>query len=161
MDKAQGQNTLGIIFGFFILLIVTLVILGLFFKTAEKGESGMEGATTEYFTKQNIQKAVSECKSLCDSITGIDSAIEFCKKVQKIDFNGNGVITGDTAERGRYSFCESQIPCFVLTDCTDKGYGPDTELGETSRVFSKCGETLDQNEIEKEEPCAEANWKFS
>ena len=118
MTNKKGEKSLQMIFGLFILLIISLVVLSLFFKFTEKSSGVMKGTQEEFFSKQEMQKAENECEVLCSEINDIDSALEFCKKYQRIDFDGDKSVSGLTqASRGRWTFCEDKIPCFILTNC--------------------------------------------
>jgi len=118
MLNKKGEKSLNMIFGLFILLIISLVVLSLFFKFTEKSAGVMKGTQEEFFSKQEIQKAENECEVLCSEINDVDSALEFCRKFQKIDFDGDkSVSTLTPASKGRWMFCEDRIPCFILTNC--------------------------------------------
>lgn len=118
MLKKKGEKSLQMIFGLFILLIISLVVLSLFFKFTEKSSGVMTETQEEFFSKQEVQQAENECKVLCSEITNIDSALEFCRKYQKIDFDGDKSVSAMTmGDKGRWQFCEDRIPCFILTDC--------------------------------------------
>jgi len=111
----KADKSLQMIFGLFMLLIISLVVLNLFFKFTEKSSTKMEGASTEYFSKAEIQQAIQDCQALCDNINDLGTLMTFCKTYHQIDWNGNQ-IEGEAISEGKYDFCESKIPCFVLVD---------------------------------------------
>jgi hypothetical protein len=111
----KAEKELQMIFGLFVLLIISLVVLSLFFKFTEKSSGKMEGASTEYFTKAELEKVRQDCQSKCDQIITDNDAIEFCKALTKVDWNGDKTIVG-RATYGKWQFCEAKIPCFILVD---------------------------------------------
>jgi len=120
INGRKGEKSLQMIFGLFILLIISLVVLSLFFKFTEKSSSQMSTASTEYFSKAAIDKAIQECQNLCDTIHDSNDIIEFCGKIQRIDFNGDNALL-DKVSRGKWDFCEDQVPCFILDDNCKNG----------------------------------------
>ena len=120
MSGRKGEKSLQMIFGLFILLIISLVVLSLFFKFTEKSSSQMSTASTEYFSKAAVDKSIQECQNLCDTIHDINGILEFCGKVQKVDFDGDNALLSKIS-RGRWDFCEDQVPCFVLVDNCKQG----------------------------------------
>ena len=119
MFNKKGEKSLQMIFGLFILLIISLVVLSLFFKFIGKSSSQTEAITTKYFSESQKGNVIQECENLCGNIKGIDGAIEFCRRTYSVDWNGNN-IQGNLITEGRWEFCEDKIPCFILVDC--KGY---------------------------------------
>ena len=115
MRFKKAEKSLQMIFGLFMLLIISLVVLNLFFKFTEKSSTKMEGASTEYFSKAEIDQAKQDCQALCDNIKDQGTLLTFCKTYHQIDWNGNQ-IEGDMISEGLYDFCEHKIPCFVLVD---------------------------------------------
>ncbi|MBD3313904.1 hypothetical protein GF345_05675 [Candidatus Woesearchaeota archaeon] len=113
----RAFGTLKIIFGTMILFVIALVFLGMFIRQT----SGP--VNRDYYNRSDMDLAIEECQNLCDAITDIDGAIEYCTRIQSIDFNNNGSAGAEIAEKGGYQFCENSIPCFLLADCTHKGYG--------------------------------------
>ena len=111
----KADKSLQMIFGLFLLLIISLVVLNLFFKFTEKSSSKMESSSTEYFSKAQKAQAIQECQALCDAIKDKGTAMNFCKQYYSIDWNGNQ-IDGDKISEGSWDFCEEKIPCFVLVD---------------------------------------------
>ena len=101
------------IFGLFILLIITLVVLNLFLKTTEKSSSTIGGASEEYFKRADRDKAVQTCEALCDNIRDENTAIEYCGAIQSIDWDGDNLLQ-EKASFGKWDFCENKVPCFVL-----------------------------------------------
>jgi len=116
----KAEKELQMIFGLFVLLIISLVVLSLFFKFTEKSSGKMEGASTEYFTKAEMDKAIQECQLKCDNIKDDNTLIEFCKKTVQIDWNSDKLIKGNVSY-GKWQFCENKIPCFVLVDTCQGG----------------------------------------
>jgi len=115
MRFKKAEKSLQMIFGLFMLLIISLVVLNLFFKFTEKSSTKMEGASTEYFSKAEIDQAKQDCQALCDNIKDTGTMLTFCKTYHQIDWNGNQIMNEPISE-GKYDFCESKIPCFVLVD---------------------------------------------
>lgn len=111
----KGEKSLQMIFGLFLLLIISLVVLNLFFKFTEKSSSKMESASTEYFSKASKGRAIQDCQALCDNIKDIGTLMEFCRTHHSLDWNGNQ-IADDLISEGKWDFCENKIPCFVLID---------------------------------------------
>ncbi|MCX6709972.1 MAG: hypothetical protein NTV63_03420 [Candidatus Woesearchaeota archaeon] len=116
----KAEKELQMIFGLFILLIISLVVLNLFFKFTEKSSGKMEGASTAYFTKEQKSQVIQDCEMKCDGIIDDNSRIEFCKATKKIDWNGDQTLGGKIRE-GKWEFCEDMIPCFVLVDNCKEG----------------------------------------
>lgn len=116
----KAEKELQMIFGLFVLLIISLVVLSLFFKFTEKSSGKMEGASSEYFKKADLDTVKQDCQSKCDQINTDNDAIEFCKVSVKIDWNGDKTILGN-ATYGKWKFCEAKVPCFVLVDNCKQG----------------------------------------
>ena len=137
MFTKKGDKTLNMIFGMFVLVIISVVILSIFFRVA-KSPDDLIDTTQPYLLEAEKGLAFSQCESLCLQADSVDTAIEFCRKLFKIDWNGNGIVKGDltTSTRGRWSFCEDKIPCFLLHDCSEKGYG-----------YEQCKSLLENNDI--------------
>ncbi len=115
LKHKKGEKELQMIFGLFILLIISLVVLMLFFRFIKSSTGSIKNVQKDFFTKNKIDSAVETCKSLCDEIESSDDAIEFCAKTLAIDFDGDGQAKSYTKwSRGRFIFCEDKIPCFVL-----------------------------------------------
>jgi len=118
----KAEKELQMIFGLFILLIITLVILNLFLKTTSKSTSAIGGASEDYFKQAEVEKARQECEALCDNIRNVNTAIEYCGKTVSIDWDGDNVLT-EPASFGKWDFCENHVPCFVLaSDCGQGQY---------------------------------------
>ena len=120
LKNKKGEKELQVIFGLFILLIITLVILSLFFKFTEKGTKQVEGASAEYFREAKKEKAIQDCEVGCQKVKDTNTLIEFCKSAKRIDWNEDNTILGK-AEFGIWEFCEEEIPCFVLIDSCQDG----------------------------------------
>ncbi len=121
MVGKRGDKSLSMIFGLFVLLIISLVVLSLFFKFTEKSSAKMTSTGQEYFTKAAIDKAIQQCTSLCEVIENNNDAIEFCKKYVQIDFDGDNLLESKFAY-GQWDFCENKVPCFVLVDRCKNSY---------------------------------------
>ncbi|MBN1386326.1 hypothetical protein JW968_05130 [Candidatus Woesearchaeota archaeon] len=126
------------IFGLFLLLIISLVVLNLFFKFTEKSSTKMQGASTEYFQKAAKEQAIQDCQAMCDNIKDIGSLMKFCKSYHSLDWNYNQ-IANDKISEGLYDFCENKIPCFILVDDCGQTSTPVAEPydGETCRNVLK------------------------
>lgn len=112
----KGDKSLNMIFGLFLLLIISLVVLNLFFKFTEKSTKSLESSSTEYYSKAAIENVKQQCNQLCEGIQDINGLIEFCGKSFAVDWNGNKIIKGEKVRLGKWEFCEEKIPCFVLKD---------------------------------------------
>ncbi len=111
----KGEKELQMIFGLFVLLIISLVVLMLFFRFIKGSTGSIKGVQKDFFAKNKIDSAITECQSLCNDIQTADDAIDFCAKTMKIDFNGDGMAANfSRADKGAFTFCEDKIPCFVL-----------------------------------------------
>ncbi|MBN1156511.1 hypothetical protein JXA85_02770 [Candidatus Woesearchaeota archaeon] len=117
----KGDKSLSMIFGLFVLLIISLVVLSLFFKFTEKSSSKLTSTGQEYFTKAAIDKAVQQCMTLCEGIENNNDAIEFCRKFVQIDFDGDNLLESKHSY-GQWDFCENKVPCFVLIDKCKNSY---------------------------------------
>ena len=124
LRSKKGEKELQMIFGLFILLIITLVVLKLFFKFIEGGTSTIVETQGKIFTQQEIETAKQDCRASCNKITegNLNDIIEFCGKTIQIDWDGNGRASGKVTW-GRWEFCETKVPCFVLVDdCQKSAY---------------------------------------
>ncbi|MBW2971212.1 hypothetical protein KY320_03570 [Candidatus Woesearchaeota archaeon] len=118
MANKKGDKSLSMIFGLFILLIISLVVLSLFFRFTERSTGTIEETQESFFHKQAMEQAISQCQTACSSITDVNTALEFCRKYQKIDFSGDKEASSITkVDWGQWQFCEDRIPCFILTEC--------------------------------------------
>ncbi|MFH1591513.1 MAG: hypothetical protein ABIC95_06325 [archaeon] len=115
MMSKKAEKSLQMIFGLFILLIISLVVLSLFFKFTEKSSSSMATASDEWFSKAAIDNAQQECEVLCENIKDVNTGIEFCKRYMRIDFTGDNLLE-DMYSYGQWDICEDKVPCFVLVD---------------------------------------------
>ncbi len=109
----KGEKEIQIIFGLLILLIISLVVLNLFFKWVRIGGETLEKQLSDAEKKQAWEKVTGECISLCSKATNINDNIEYCRKVVKIDFDGDNAYRSK-ADYGRWEFCENTLPCFVV-----------------------------------------------
>jgi len=112
----KGEKSLNMIFGLFLLLIISLVVLNLFFKFTEKSTKSLESSSKEYYSKAAVENVKQQCQQLCDGIQDLNGLIEFCGKSFKVDWNGNNIVAGEKVRFGKWEFCEEKIPCFVLKD---------------------------------------------
>jgi len=140
MVNKKADQTLNMIFGLFILLIISLVVLSLFFKFTEKSSGTMTETQETFFSKQQLQTVQNDCAVLCSEITGVDTAISFCKKYQRMDMDGDKMVSPSIkADLGRWSFCEDRVPCFILTTC---------EFASTAYDGAKCKQILHDNRLD-------------
>ncbi|MBI3051433.1 hypothetical protein HYY74_03160 [Candidatus Woesearchaeota archaeon] len=120
----RGEKEIQIVFGLLVLLIITVVVLGLFFKTIQQSQEPIKGQLSDAKKKQVWESAMLGCKQKCLDSSNRDAAIEFCKSSEAIDINGNS-ITNELGQYGKWDFCEDTVPCFVLLDsdpeCSYKG----------------------------------------
>jgi len=122
LKEKKAEKELQMIFGLFILLIISLVVLSLFFKFTEKSSGQLAGAGEEWRKKAAIEKASQDCEILCNQIHDDNTLIEFCKTSYRVDWNKDNTI-GGREDWGKWQFCEELIPCFVLVDnCQDGKY---------------------------------------
>ncbi len=130
----KGEKSLQMIFGLFILLIISLVILSLFFKFTERTSGTLGETQEEYFSKAQFESAISECENLCTKVTDVNTALEFCKQYQRIDMDGDKEPSPATKQDwGKWQFCEDRIPCFILHTC---------DSGKTTYDGAKCKQVL-------------------
>ncbi|MFH1398726.1 MAG: hypothetical protein ABIG95_01285 [Candidatus Woesearchaeota archaeon] len=140
MFDKKGEKSLQMIFGLFILLIISLVVLSLFFKFTEKSSGTMTETQETFFSEAKKQDAISDCENLCNKITNVNNALEFCKATKMIDFDSDKMASKATqADWGEWSFCEDRIPCFILTDC---------KSGITTYDGSKCKEVMTEKRMQ-------------
>ncbi len=120
-NKKSEDKSLNMIFGLFVLLIVSVVAITLFLHTTSQATGGMKNAAGQYFKQQTLDKAISECNQECETAqTGTPGQkLDFCKKGFSIDWNGNGDIS-DKILGGYWEFCEQKIPCFIISNIEDK-----------------------------------------
>ncbi|MBN1502444.1 hypothetical protein JW930_02790 [Candidatus Woesearchaeota archaeon] len=109
----RGEKSLQMIFGLFLLLIISLVVLNMFFKFVGRGSSVIGQESEEYAMKAAKEAALTECENLCNMAGKEEGTIEFCSRVYQVDWNKDGTPQG-AAQHGAWWFCEKKIPCFVL-----------------------------------------------
>ena len=117
----KGDQSLNMIFGLFVLLVISVVAITLFLNTTKNATSGMSNVASQYFSQQSKDNAITKCKQLCDqaqSSNSIDNRIQFCKTAYAVDWNQNGMST-DKVSYGRWTFCEQEIPCVIITTIED------------------------------------------
>ncbi|MGB9749162.1 MAG: hypothetical protein ACP5OZ_00955 [Candidatus Woesearchaeota archaeon] len=117
-SKKGMEMTIGIIFTIVVLVIVSGILLAVFYKTIIIPKPN-PGSTN----LQEIENAKRECMQVCElsdyeSGNSINSIVEFCSKTEKIDWNGDGLYNG-ILDYGAILSCEDKVPCFVLYDCKD------------------------------------------
>lgn len=116
----KGEKSLQMIFGLFLLLIISLVVLAMFFKFVKKSSTGIEESSQDFAKTAAIDTAKGECQNLCNVANDDASKIEFCSTRYQVDWDKDGTIEGK-AQYGAWVFCEKKIPCFVLVpDCKNK-----------------------------------------
>ncbi|MBN2422367.1 hypothetical protein JXB41_04005 [Candidatus Woesearchaeota archaeon] len=111
--QKRGEKSLQMIFGLFMLLIISLVVLSMFFKFVKQGTTKTSGELEKWAKEASKEAAISNCEALCDSIADEDSLLDFCSTLYQVDWNEDGPVEGK-ASQGRWWFCEKKIPCFVL-----------------------------------------------
>jgi hypothetical protein len=122
MIGKKGDKTLNMVFTIFVLVLVSVVVLALFFKVIGSSTHRTETLGNEEMSRLKVDTTVQECKNLCEKINGVDSAINFCGETVKIDYDGDAQFTTQH-DFGRWKFCEDKIPCFVLAaDCQNDAY---------------------------------------
>ncbi|MGC8929081.1 MAG: hypothetical protein ACP5OZ_00950 [Candidatus Woesearchaeota archaeon] len=113
-NKKGDDKSLQMIFGLFVLLIISLVVLSLFFRFTRSGTGTMTKIQEDWFAQNKVDEAIDKCKTKLDSAKNIDGIIDFCKSYVQIDFDGNKNTLGEKYDKGRYIFCQDKIPCFLL-----------------------------------------------
>jgi len=121
LDNKRGEKELQMIFGLFILLIITLVVLNLFLQTAKKGVGQVGQVSTQELKSQEVNRLKLNCQALCDAINDVNSAVEFCSNLQTLDPNADTSKIPSKARYGRYEFCTTKIPCFLVIDDCQNG----------------------------------------
>ncbi len=131
LKNKKGEKELQMIFGLFVLLIISLVVLMLFLKFTRKSTTSMMSAQGNFFAKSKIDEAKQNCQQLCSAIqedSSQSAAVSFCSKSMKIDYNGDGQARSFTkASEGLFITCEDRVPCFVLVPDCGKSWNPDQE----------------------------------
>ena len=120
MVAKKGQEKgIQLVFVVFVLLIITITILMIFFKTVRVPKMKCDPA-------KDVQMAVTSCQDACDAIgdlggqASLNSAIEFCSKTVSIDYNCDKLTKGEKMSYGTFTSCEDKVPCFELISC--QGY---------------------------------------
>lgn len=120
--KKRGEKSLQMIFGLFMLLIISLVVLAMFFKFVKKGGEGLGNVGTQYAQEAAKQEAQTKCQALCDGINSEDTILQFCSQIYSVDWNEDSRTEG-AMQIGRWWTCEKKIPCFVLVpNCQNNRY---------------------------------------
>jgi len=113
-SKKGDDKSLQMIFGLFVLLIISLVVLSLFFRFTRSGTGTMTKVQEDWFSQNKVDEAIDKCKIKLDSAKNIDGIIDFCRYYVQIDFDGNKNTVGEKWDKGRFVFCQDKIPCFLL-----------------------------------------------
>lgn len=109
------------IFGLFILLIITLVVLNLFLQSAKKGVGQVGQVSTQELASQEVDRLKLNCQALCDGINDANSAIEFCASTQSLDTSQDKTKIPEKARYGKFEFCKTKVPCFIVIDNCKSG----------------------------------------
>ncbi|MEK6968591.1 MAG: hypothetical protein AABX51_08250 [Nanoarchaeota archaeon] len=120
MNK-RGEKELQMIFGLFILLIITLVILNIFLQTSKKGFGQVEKSSAAELKSQEVNRLKLNCQALCDGINDVNSAIEFCANYQSLDPDADKSKIAEKARYGKFEFCKTKVPCFLIIDSCQGG----------------------------------------
>ncbi|MBD3203074.1 hypothetical protein GF327_02170 [Candidatus Woesearchaeota archaeon] len=119
--KKRGEKSLQMIFGLFMLLIISLVVLAMFFRFVKQGTGKTSQELEDWAKEMAIESAKSECERLCNQAGDEASKIEFCSKAFQVDWDEDGSVEG-AAQYGQWWFCEKKVPCFVLVDNCKRTY---------------------------------------
>lgn len=117
----KGEKELQMIFGLFILLIITLVVLNLFLQTAKKGSSTVAQNQAAELAEQALKRMTLNCEALCQSIVDENTAIEYCAKFETLETDNTKNSIAQKARRGKFEFCTSKVPCFLITENCQNG----------------------------------------
>ena len=123
MNK-KGDKSLQLIFGILVLVIVSFVVLNMFFKWITIGNTASQKLLTDKEKEAVWQARQADCNAACTNALDENSVIEFCAKYYEIDINGDGLIARKSASYGKYDFCEEKVPCFLIANenaCTYDG----------------------------------------
>ncbi len=120
--KKGQEKGIQIVFAVFVLVIVSAIVITLVVRNVK---------VPKIKCNQNdkIQSAIMECQNYCNDISSfggqaaLNSAIEFCSKTEKVDWNCDGIMKGEKMSYGIFTSCEDKIPCFELVSC--EGYSPE------------------------------------
>jgi hypothetical protein len=122
----KGINALELVFGMFILIVVTLVVIRLFTNivTPETLPS-----LDDFRKTYNYERELSKCSSACSPYTtsgceDLSAAVTFCQQKIGISIDGNE----KGSEKGHFGvvrmapYCEDGLYCFHISDCGCGGY---------------------------------------
>lgn len=122
----KGLNALEIVFGTFLLLIITFILINLINKIVTKKtiiEPLQEFSQAYEFSQEEIK-----CQNLCEKYITNDcnlrDAVNYCLSKVYIDINGNKQ-SGESNVGGfvaNLPYCEDGLYCFHLYDCTCNTY---------------------------------------
>ncbi|MEM2121634.1 MAG: hypothetical protein QXU20_03195 [Candidatus Woesearchaeota archaeon] len=117
ISKKGDDKSLQMIFGLFVLLIISLVVLSLFFRFTRSGTGTMSTVQEKWFSQNQIAEARDTCKTLLDEARGPNGMIQFCRKTVSIESEDPDKIVSDRSsiDLGMFMACENFIPCFLLT----------------------------------------------
>ncbi|MBI4439208.1 hypothetical protein HY640_04710 [Candidatus Woesearchaeota archaeon] len=131
MRSKKGEKELQVVFTLLILLIVSVVVLGLFFKMVRKADDPIGIELRKQQIQQMKEAAFSKCRNLCSEAQDRDSTIEFCREIVQMDTDGDGVLE-EKGTYGKWEFCEDRIPCSVLLD---SDYNCKKKAGDCKKVL--------------------------
>ncbi len=119
MRKKGMEKTIELLFVVFVLVIVSSVVLMVFFKTFR--QNIFKPKCNPSF---QISQAKQDCMQACSLITDFGEAstndmVEYCSKTEKIDNNCNNIYKGEIIDYGQILACEDRVPCFLLYKCRD------------------------------------------
>jgi hypothetical protein len=118
MNK-KGDKSLNMIFALLSLIIVSFVVLNIFFKWIDLGNIFIRKEVDDTFQEGLLNDAILDCRSSCLNADTVDTKINYCRKFMQLDMNNNDVLEGEIADIGVHKACEDFVPCFVFTipDC--------------------------------------------
>ncbi|MBT3464113.1 hypothetical protein HOD20_00345 [archaeon] len=119
--KKRGEKSLQMIFGLMMLLIISLVVLTMFFKFSKKGTGELQQQLGASLQEAAREDALIRCQSMCNDITDDNSLIDYCSAQFTVDWDKNGLVQGPVSS-GKWWFCEERIPCFVLVEKCKRQY---------------------------------------
>lgn len=103
-EKRSIEQTIFIMFALVIFIVVAVVILQMFLRSA--------GSVEAFGKRISSQEAIRECENYA-----ISDKIKYCTSLYSIDLNGDGRLTDIPYEgKGNLIVCESSLRCYSLTD---------------------------------------------
>ncbi len=170
----RGEKELQLIFGLFVLLIITVVIVAVFLNAIKQvNEPGKYAKKT--IDDAQWQLLVADCQLECDRATDENGVIEFCSATKSL----GSTDTKAAPSRGEYGgnqFCTTKIPCFLVVNNCKEQYTADrckqqllgdeatyykydrlvTDVNSNLVTFTDgCGLKTDPQDLE-----SKANWKL-